>query len=275
MFPDSIFIDQQDNDSLRRNQTIKNTALKLIEGDTLTQQCSVIHSVVNHLLDVASQEDPLRAAVYFCSRLTDPLVASLTGLREITTAPAAHAFGNLVRVGTDLGVCVCPARDNLALVEDTLRRKAMLDEWAPIVSRGEAGDDVCSMCLEALASLGDDQASYVCTLEIIGKTLTFWCSCASADAQVPTFFIRSASKIGLSSSSTTTVPFAVTIVHFPTPNKATVSSRFSNNSVIYLLYIYIFIYLHIYIFTYLHIYILIYIQHAKATSSPACSNPLP
>ena len=163
MFPDSIFIEQQDNDSLRRNQTIKNTALKLIEGDTLTQQCNVTHSIVNHLLDVASQEDPLRAAVYFCSRLTDPLVASLTGLREMTTAPAAHAFGNLVRVGTDLGVCVCPARDNLALVEDTLHRKAMLDEWAPIVSRGEAGDDVCSMCLEALASLGDDQASYVCT----------------------------------------------------------------------------------------------------------------
>ncbi len=169
MFPDSIFADQQDHDSLSRNQAIKSAALKLIEGDSsMTQQIDyhAILFVVTHPPDVTSQDDPWRGAVYFCSRLTSPLVASLTGLREMTTEPSAQAFRNLVRVGTELGVCVCPARANLELVEDTLRRKAMLDEWAPILCREAVGCDDCPTCRDSLASPSDQQASFICGQQI-------------------------------------------------------------------------------------------------------------
>ncbi len=77
----------------------------------------------------------------------------MIGLREMTTDSAVvPTFETLVNVGTELGVCVCPARTNLALVQETLRRKTMLDQWAPVVSMDIAstGDDVCPMCLDPL-----------------------------------------------------------------------------------------------------------------------------
>ncbi len=92
-------------------------------------------------------------AVYFCSRLTSSLVGSLTGLREMTVDSAGvSTFESLVGVGTEMGVCVCPARQNLELLQKTKRRKTMLDQWAPMVSAEAVsiGADVCPMCLDPL-----------------------------------------------------------------------------------------------------------------------------
>jgi hypothetical protein len=71
--------------------------------------------------------------------------------------PTFSAFKNLSRIGSELGVCVCPARANLRLVKDTLSRKHMLDQWAPVVA-AEAGDDACPLCME---TIGMNQS--VCT----------------------------------------------------------------------------------------------------------------
>ncbi len=92
-------------------------------------------------------------AVYFGSRLTSSLVGSLTGLREMTVDSAGvSTFESLVGVGTEMGVCVCPARQNLELLQKTKRRKILLDIWAPVVSveAVSIGADVCPMCLDPL-----------------------------------------------------------------------------------------------------------------------------
>ena len=82
--------------------------------------------------------------------------------------PTFSAFKNLARIGSELGVCVCPARANLRLVKDTLSRKHMLDQWAPVVA-AEAGDDACPLCME---TMGMNQS--VCTfLEGCPHIVTF------------------------------------------------------------------------------------------------------
>lgn len=71
----------------------------------------------------------------------------------MTVDPAGVSiFESLVGVGTEMGVCVCPARQSLELLQKTKRRKTLLDMWAPVVP-AEAisiGADVCPMCLDSL-----------------------------------------------------------------------------------------------------------------------------
>jgi hypothetical protein len=106
---------------------------------------------LKHAADATTTALPSRGATYFCSRLTSSLVGSLIGLREMATDFTVSVFEDLARMGSQLGVCVCACRQNLEMLRDTLRRKCVLDQWAP-VARCEAGDDVCAMCMEPLSS---------------------------------------------------------------------------------------------------------------------------
>jgi len=69
----------------------------------------------------------------------------------MASADTVSAFKNLARIGSERDVCVCPAHRNLQLVQDTLHRGAMLDQWAPVASF-DTENDVCPLCMDAIGS---------------------------------------------------------------------------------------------------------------------------
>jgi hypothetical protein len=80
-------------------------------------------------------------------------VGSLIGLREMTNdSTVVSTLQTLVEVGEESGVCVCPARKNLGLLQETMGRKILMDQWAPVVPADMIGTgaDVCPMCLDPL-----------------------------------------------------------------------------------------------------------------------------
>jgi hypothetical protein len=69
----------------------------------------------------------------------------------MASADTVTAFENLTRIGSERDICVCPAHRNLEIVQDTLHRRAMLDQWAPVASF-DTGNDVCPLCMDTISS---------------------------------------------------------------------------------------------------------------------------
>ncbi len=157
MYPDSIFLhDVEDcvrlcKDSASRNRQIKHAALKLIQGALLVFQMRLLSLPCNASPDAINVAQPSRGTILFCSRLTDFLVSSLIGLRQMAADSTVPVFDDLTNIGTQNGVCVCSCRASLELVRDVLGRQRSLDDWAP-VTRAAVGDGFCAMCMQPMSS---------------------------------------------------------------------------------------------------------------------------
>jgi hypothetical protein len=126
----------------------------------------------------------------------------------MTCSYAVSCFEKLVQTGSDLGVCICPARVSLQTLKESLRRKGLVDEWAPVAAPG-AHDGVCPMCMDSLSSSPAVRA-------FLGHFNSFLLTCRHRlDASLVraiTLFARGALKTGWFTSSTTAVQFAATFV---------------------------------------------------------------